>query len=39
VDDAEAAWREANRRGARSIREPEVLSDSDGEVRIASIAA
>src|SRR5690242_1065049 len=39
VDDAESAWRETTRRGARSIREPETLRDHDGEARIASIAA
>src|SRR6266700_238728 len=37
VDDAEAAWRETTSRGARSIREPETLRDSAGEVRMASI--
>jgi len=39
VDDAEAAWRETTRRGARSVREPETLRDDFGEARIASIAA
>ena len=39
VDDAEAAWREATRRGARGVREPETLGDAQGEARIASIAA
>ena len=39
VDDAEAAWRETTRRGARSVREPETLRDEHGEARIASIAA
>jgi 4-hydroxyphenylpyruvate dioxygenase len=38
VDDAEAAWRETTRRGARSVREPETLRDADGVVRVASIA-
>jgi 4-hydroxyphenylpyruvate dioxygenase len=38
VDDAEAAWRETTRRGARSVREPETLRDESGEARIASIA-
>jgi 4-hydroxyphenylpyruvate dioxygenase len=38
VDDAESAWRETTRRGARSVREPETLRDSDGTARIASIA-
>ncbi|HJT89581.1 MAG TPA: 4-hydroxyphenylpyruvate dioxygenase [Bryobacteraceae bacterium] len=39
VDDAESAWRETTRRGARSVREPEILRDGDGEARVASIAA
>src|SRR6516165_2265341 len=39
VDDAEAAWRETTRRGARSVREPETLRDDKGEARVASIAA
>ena len=38
VDDAESAWRETTRRGARSVREPETLRDSQGEVRLAAIA-
>jgi 4-hydroxyphenylpyruvate dioxygenase len=38
VDDAEAAWRETTRRGARSTREPETLRDEHGEVRLAAIA-
>ncbi len=38
VDDAESAWREATRRGARSVREPETLSDENGEVRLSAIA-
>ncbi len=38
VDDAEAAWRETTRRGARSARQPETLRDEGGEVRLASIA-
>jgi 4-hydroxyphenylpyruvate dioxygenase len=38
VDDAESAWRETTRRGARSVREPETLRDEHGEVRLASIA-
>ena len=38
VDDAEAAWRETTKRGARSVREPETLRDDNGEARIASIA-
>jgi len=38
VPDAEDAWRETTRRGARSVREPETLRDSDGVARMASIA-
>jgi 4-hydroxyphenylpyruvate dioxygenase len=38
VDDAESAWRETTRRGARSVREPEMLRDSNGEARVAAIA-
>jgi 4-hydroxyphenylpyruvate dioxygenase len=38
VDDAESAWRETTRRGARSVREPETLRDENGEVRRSSIA-
>jgi 4-hydroxyphenylpyruvate dioxygenase len=38
VDDAESAWREATRRGARSVREPETLGDEHGEVRLSAIA-
>jgi 4-hydroxyphenylpyruvate dioxygenase len=38
VDDAEAAWRETTRRGARSAREPETLRDEQGEVRLSAIA-
>ena len=33
VDDAEAAWRETTRRGARSVHEPETRRDENGEVR------
>jgi 4-hydroxyphenylpyruvate dioxygenase len=39
VDDAESAWRETTKRGARSVREPETLRDADGVARVASIAA
>jgi 4-hydroxyphenylpyruvate dioxygenase len=39
VDDAESAWRETTKRGARSVREPETLRDENGEACIASIAA
>jgi 4-hydroxyphenylpyruvate dioxygenase len=38
VDDAESAWRETTKRGARSVREPATLRDGDGEARVASIA-
>ena len=38
VDDAASAWESTVSRGARSIRPPETLTDSDGEARIASIA-
>ena len=38
VDDAASAWRETTRRGARSVREPEVLRDENGSVAVASIA-
>ena len=38
VDDAESAWRETTKRGARSVREPETMRDDNGEARIASIA-
>jgi 4-hydroxyphenylpyruvate dioxygenase len=38
VDDAESAWRETTSRGARSVREPETLRDTDGMARVASIA-
>ena len=37
VDDAESAWRETTKRGARSVREPETLRDANGEVRVAAI--
>jgi 4-hydroxyphenylpyruvate dioxygenase len=38
VDDAASAWRETTKRGARSVREPETLRDSNGEAHVASIA-
>src|SRR3954454_13430289 len=38
VDDAEAAWRETTSRGARSVREPESVSDENGEARLSAIA-
>ncbi len=39
VDDAEAAYRETTRRGARGVQQPTQLRDAGGEVRISSIAA
>jgi 4-hydroxyphenylpyruvate dioxygenase len=39
VDNAESAWRETTRRGARSILEPEARRDESGEVRVSAIAA
>ena len=39
VDDADAAYRETTKRGARGVREPFTLRDTSGEVRMASIAA
>jgi 4-hydroxyphenylpyruvate dioxygenase len=39
VDDADSAYRETTKRGARGVREPFTLRDTLGEVRIASIAA
>jgi 4-hydroxyphenylpyruvate dioxygenase len=38
VDDAEMAWREATRRGARSVQAPKLLKDQHGNVRIAAVA-
>ena len=38
VDDARDAWSKAVERGARSIQEPTVTSDADGEVVTAAIA-
>jgi 4-hydroxyphenylpyruvate dioxygenase len=38
VDDAEAAYRETTERGARGVREPDVLRDEQGEVRVSAIA-
>jgi len=38
VNDAEAAWRETTRRGARSVREPETVCDEHGAVHLAAIA-
>src|SRR5271168_4788445 len=39
VDDAKQAWREATRRGARSVHECHELEDAFGRVKLASIAA
>src|SRR5260370_20558386 len=39
VDDAEAAYRETTKRGAKGVRQPEALRDDQGEVRISAIAA
>ena len=39
VDDAQSAYRETTRRGARGVLEPTVLKDEHGEVRISAIAA
>jgi 4-hydroxyphenylpyruvate dioxygenase len=39
VDDAESAWRETTKRGAKSVLEPRSMQDDRGEVRLASIAA
>jgi 4-hydroxyphenylpyruvate dioxygenase len=39
VDDAESAFRETTRRGARAVLEPVALSDDNGEVRVSAIAA
>jgi 4-hydroxyphenylpyruvate dioxygenase len=38
VDDAESAWKETTKRGARSVRAPERVSDQHGEAQFASIA-
>jgi 4-hydroxyphenylpyruvate dioxygenase len=39
VDDAESAYNETTRRGAKAIRSPEVLRDDSGQVKISAIAA
>ncbi len=39
VDDAASAYLETTRRGGRGVREPAVLRDDSGEVRISAIAA
>jgi 4-hydroxyphenylpyruvate dioxygenase len=38
VADAGSAWRETTRRGARSVQEPEIRRDADGEVGTSAIA-
>jgi 4-hydroxyphenylpyruvate dioxygenase len=38
VDDAASAWRETTKRGARSVQEPEIRRDADGEVCTSAIA-
>ena len=38
VDDAESAYRETTKRGAKGVHKPEVFRDQDGEVRISAIA-
>ena len=38
VDDAEAAFAETTRRGAKAVHEPRVLEDEDGRVVLAAIA-
>jgi len=38
VDDAESAWSETTRRGARSVRKPETLRDESGSVTVSAIA-
>jgi 4-hydroxyphenylpyruvate dioxygenase len=39
VDDADSAYAETKKRGARGVREPYTVRDDSGEVRMASIAA
>ncbi len=39
VDDADSAYRETTKRGARGVREPFTMRGESGEVRMASIAA
>ncbi|MGD0438844.1 MAG: VOC family protein, partial [Bryobacteraceae bacterium] len=39
VDDADSAYRETVKRGARGILEPTTLEDEHGQVKVASIAA
>ncbi len=37
VDDAEQAWRETTKRGARSVQEPRTMEDEHGHVKTAAI--
>ena len=37
VDDVRGVWKQAVERGAKSVREPQVLKDEDGEVVVATI--
>ncbi|HEV2688628.1 MAG TPA: 4-hydroxyphenylpyruvate dioxygenase [Bryobacteraceae bacterium] len=39
VDDADSAYRETTKRGARGVLEPTIFSDEHGEVKISAIAA
>ncbi len=39
VNDAESAYRETTKRGAKSVRPPETIEDKNGEIRISAIAA
>jgi 4-hydroxyphenylpyruvate dioxygenase len=39
VDDAESAFRETTRRGAKPVLEPTIFKDEHGQVKIAAIAA
>jgi 4-hydroxyphenylpyruvate dioxygenase len=38
VEDAASAWRETVRRGAKSVRMPELIEDDSGAVKLAAIA-
>ncbi|MGI8992550.1 MAG: 4-hydroxyphenylpyruvate dioxygenase [Bryobacteraceae bacterium] len=39
VNDAESAYRETTKRGAKGVRAPETVSDEHGDIRISAIAA
>jgi 4-hydroxyphenylpyruvate dioxygenase len=39
VDDAESAWRETTKRGAKSMVAPHAIEDDSGSVRVSAIAA